>query len=158
MCWLVCVDKYKKSVATFIIRYLTFTKGVYQGRTNVCLTWLNTKEMLSNDYLWQRLRIVRQHNSPMNTIGAEAQQELTVVAQKLKYFGTIRLLTLFLISWLLALPGHQQTLYWLCRINQLLSPTGKYFNNTCHIAVEECKHEFENEWHRNVFVVRTKQQ
>ena len=54
----------------------------------------------------------------------------------------INLISLSLMPWCLASPGHQQPWYWLCRIGRSLFYLRKDFNNLCQINVEE--------WHKNV--------
>ena len=56
------------------------------------------------------------------------------------YLGLTRSISLLLMPWLLASPGHQQPWYWLCRLDRSLSYLRKDFNDLCHINVEE--------WHK----------
>ena len=39
-----------------------------------------------------------------------------------------------MMPWLLASPGHQQPLYWLCKIGKSLSSTGKGFSTSCTVS------------------------
>ena len=41
-----------------------------------------------------------------------------------------------LMTWLLALPGHQQPWLWMCRMNAYLSSSLKDFNQLCHLLAE----------------------
>ena len=53
------------------------------------------------------------------------------------YLGLTRSVSWLLMPWLLALPGHQQPWYWLCKIGKSFSYTRKDFNNLWHVSVEE---------------------
>ena len=37
------------------------------------------------------------------------------------------------------MPGNQQSLYWLCRINRSLSSLRKNFNHLCHLTIKQCR-------------------
>ena len=65
--------------------------------------------------------------------------ELTLNVWRLSYPGLTRSVSWSLMPWLLALPGHQQPWYWLCRqgISRSLSYMRKNFNYLCCVSVEE---------------------
>ena len=65
---------------------------------------------------------------------------LTRTMWGLSYLSLTRRISCLLMPWLLALPGHQQPWYWLCKISKSWSYTGKDFNYLWHVSVEE--------WHK----------
>ena len=56
------------------------------------------------------------------------------------YLGLTRSISWLLMPWLLTLPGHQQSWYWLYRICRSFSCLRKDFKYLCHINVEK--------WHK----------
>ena len=65
---------------------------------------------------------------------------LTLNVRGPSYLGLTRSISWPLMPWLLTSPGHQQPLYWLCRIGRFLSYLRKDFKYLCHINVEK--------WHK----------
>ena len=49
----------------------------------------------------------------------------------------IRSIPWLLMPWLPVSPGHQQSWYWLCRINRSLSSVQNDFNYLCHLSFEK---------------------
>ena len=67
---------------------------------------------------------------------------LTLYVRGPSYLGLSRSISWLLMPWLLTSPGHQQPLYWLCRIGRSLSNSRRNFNYLCLINVEKCKYMF----------------
>ena len=53
------------------------------------------------------------------------------------YLSLIRSISLLLMPWLLASPGHQQPRYWLGEIGRSWSFTRNDSNHPCHVNVED---------------------
>ena len=62
---------------------------------------------------------------------------LNFMILELKYSRITWWISWLVMPWILASSGHQQSQYWLCRINRWLSSTMKDFNYLCHLSGEK---------------------
>ena len=91
----------------------------------LCIYIKVTRSMLGSNWTgFQRLKdLLALHK---NRRGSDTVANLTFLVLKLELYRGNRSLSWLLMIWLLASPNHQQTWYWLCRINEPLPMASLY--------------------------------